>query len=164
MDEDQRLAVWEGLTRFRAIVGEYAWWVRKGADDVLRLEFGSPHLVVYEPTPLAPDASRTVVDALGRRMVEPIGKWHLFVEDGDWAIVTKSGGTRRFDADRARAAAALRQLDGQKLTSVDYLHRINGWHLRFDLGGSLTITATTKASGRCSAKTEPGFRFAMTCG
>jgi len=95
--------------------------------------------------PLTPDASRTVIDALGRRLVEPAGKWHLFVEDGDWAIVTKSGGTRRFDADHARAAAALRQLDGQKLTSVDYLHRPNDWHLRFDLGGSLTITRSTPA-------------------
>jgi hypothetical protein len=134
------------------VEGEYVWWVRRGADDVLRLEFGNPHLVVHEPMPLSQDASRTVIDVLGRRLVEPTGKWHLFVEDGDWAVVTKSCGTRRFDTDHARADAALRQLDGQRLTSVDYLHGTKSWHLRFDLGGSLTINRCTPADNARSAE------------
>jgi len=137
----------------------------------LRLEFGNPHLVVQEPMQLSQDSSRTVIDALGRRIVEPAGKWHLFIEDGDWAIVTRSYGTRRFDADRARADATLRQLDGQKLTSVDYLDRTGIWYLKFDLGGSLTISrshqSTTRGSriarGCCSAKTGPTFHSETTC-
>ena len=143
MDEEQKLAVSKALRCLSAIVGEYVWWARNGADDVLRLEFGNPHLVVQEPMQLSQYSSRTVIDALGRRIVEPAGKWHLFIEDGDWAIVTRSYGTRRFDADRARADATLRQLDGQKLTSVDYLDRTGIWYLKFDLGGSLTISRST---------------------
>jgi len=145
MDEEQKLAVSAALRRLATVVGEYVWWVRRGADDVLRLEFGNPHLVIHEPMQLSQFASRTVIDVLGRRMVEPTGKWHLFVEDGDWAVVTKSCGTRRFDTDHVRADAALRQLDGQKLTSVDYIYGMNSWHLQFDLGGSVTINRSTPA-------------------
>lgn len=143
MRDEKSLMVPEALRRLDALVGEYAWWVHKGADDVLSLEFGHPHLVVHEPIKPAQDSSRTVVDVLGRRLVEPTGKWRLFIEDGDWAVVTKSYGTRRFDTDHVRADAALRQLDSQKLASVDYLYATNTWHFRFDLGGSLTIDRST---------------------
>ncbi|MGZ5904882.1 MAG: hypothetical protein ACXWKQ_06005 [Reyranella sp.] len=152
MEQDQKPAVSEGLQRLRRVVGEYVWGVRRGADDVLKLEFGPPHLVIQEPLRLAQDATRTVVDVLGRRVVEPTGKWHLFVEDGDWAVVTGSRGTRRFDTDPARADAALRQLDGQRLTSVDYLPGTRSWHLRFDLGGSLAINRATPLDEARSAE------------
>jgi hypothetical protein len=38
------------------------------------------------------------------------------------------------------------------LTSVDYLHGIKSWHLRFDLGGSLTINRSTPADSARSAE------------
>ena len=152
MEQDQQPAVLEALKRLRMVVGEYVWGVRRGADDVLRLEFGPPHLVIQEPLPLGQDATPTLADALGRRVVEPAGKWQLFVDDGDWAVVTGSRGTRRFDTDPARADAALRQLDGQRLASVDYLHGTTSWHLRFDLGGSLAINRSTPLDDARSAE------------
>ena len=125
------------------VVGEYVWGIGRGADDVLSLEFGLPHLVIQEPLPLGQDATPTLVDVLGRRVVGACRemaavrrRWRLGCRD-------RIAGNLTVDTDPARADAALRQLDGQRLTSVDYLYGTTSWHLRFDLGGSLSINRST---------------------
>jgi len=145
MDQEQKETVSEALRHLRAAVGEYVWGVQKGADYTLMLEFGSPHLFVREPARLGPDAGQITIDVLGRRMVAPTGKWHLFIDDGEWSVFTKSHSTRRFDTDRTRVDAALRQLDGQKLASVDYLEDAHTWRFNFDLDGSLIIARSSPA-------------------
>jgi hypothetical protein len=145
MNQEQKGAVSKALRHLRAAIGEYVWGVQKGADDTLMLELGSPHLFVREPARLGHDAGQITIDVLGRRMVVPTGKWHLFIDDGEWSAFTKFHSTRRFDADRSRVDATLRQLDGQKLTNVEYLENIRTWRFSFDLDGTLLIARSSPA-------------------
>lgn len=130
-------AVSEALKLLSAMVGEYVWFVRRSAYSVLRMDFGSPHLKIREPAHHAPNSTQAVIDALERRMVIPTGKWHLFIEDGDWSVKTRFRSASRSDVSVDMVDAALRQLDGQRLVNVSYVN--DGWHFEFDLGGSLDI-------------------------
>ena len=64
---------------FLQITGELVWFARISADNVLRMDFGSPHLKIREPIPHDPGNSQAVIDALERRMVAPTGRWHQFI-------------------------------------------------------------------------------------
>ena len=129
----------EALNLLLQMKGEFVWFVRISADNVLRLDFGSPHLKIREPySPKAGD-SQAVIDALGGRMVLPRGKWHLFVK-GEWSVTTKFYTCNVSDTDIEKINKTLRQLDGQKLTDVKQSNGLNDWILEFDLGGSLHLS------------------------
>ena len=121
------------------IKGEYIWFVRRSADQALRMDFGSPHLNIREPHPHNPERSQVVIDALERRMVAPEGKWHLFVFEAEWLVTTRFHTCKRSDTDNEKTDRALLQLEGQKLVDVSQTDG-RSWLLSFDLGGSLHLT------------------------
>ncbi|MBN8890549.1 MAG: hypothetical protein J0H91_09675 [Rhodospirillales bacterium] len=113
------------------------------ADNVLRMDFGDVHLKVREPDPDLSGRSQAVIDALGRRIVMPTGKWHLFISEREWSVATKFHSCSRADTDAEDVNAALRQLDGQRLVAVARRGGGSDWVLEFDLGGVLRIGAPT---------------------
>ena len=116
--------------------GKYVWSVRCGEYGVLRLDFGSPHLSVREPSPTTGKSWRLAL-ALQRRLVIPTGEWHLFVEAGLWSV--EAGGVRCSRTDQQFDTRAFNQLDGQKLISATYAPASAGWLFTFDLSGTLLI-------------------------
>jgi hypothetical protein len=123
----------ESLSSLR---GKYVWSVRCGEYGVLRLDFGSPHLLVREPSPTAGKSERLAI-VLQRRLVIPTGEWHLFIEAGLWSV--EAGGFRCNRLDEQFDTRAFDQLDGQKLVSVAYAPASAGWLFTFDLSGTLLI-------------------------
>jgi hypothetical protein len=99
------------------------------------MDFGNPHLKIREPIPHVPGASKAVIDALERRQVIPTGRWHLFVNEGDWSVITKNNSCSRMDRNTKKIDATLRQLDGQRLIDVRQSDEGIGYILQFDLGG-----------------------------
>ncbi len=119
--------------------GELVWFVRLSADNVLMMNFGSPHLRVREPNPHNPANSQAVIDALERRIVTPAGRWRLIIWQSEWSVTTKFYACSRSDTNDEKINTALRQLDGQKLTSIKQTDGDGACSLEFDLGGSLQI-------------------------
>jgi len=149
---EKKAVVSKALTLFSELKGEYVWFVRVGADNILRMDFGSPHLTIREPIQQVPNSAQAAIDALERRMVIPTGKWHLFIEDGNWSVRTKHYVTDRRDQNAKTVEATLRHLDGQKLVSVDYVDNSDAWHFLFDLGGSLRIEPSSSLEENGSAE------------
>jgi hypothetical protein len=139
MDRDHDAAAAKTLELLLELKGEFVWFVRLSADNVLRMEFGSSHLKITEPYPHVAGSSQTVVDALERRIVTPRGKWHLFIAEGEWCVTTKFYSCSRSDADAEKIGMALRQLDGQRLVDVRQSNGYHDWILEFDLGGFLHL-------------------------
>ena len=119
--------------------GELVWFVRLSADNVLMMNFGSPHLRVREPNPHNPKNSQEVIDALERRIVTPSGRWRLAIWQPEWSVTTKFYACSRSDTSDEKINTTLRQLDGQKLTGIKQMDGDGAYSLEFDLGGSLQI-------------------------
>ena len=119
--------------------GELVWFVRLSADNVLMMNFGSPHLRVREPNPHNPKNSQEVIDALERRIVTPSGRWRLAIWQPEWSVTTKFYACSRSDTSDEKINTTLRQLDGQKLTGIKQTDGDGAYSLEFDLGGSLQI-------------------------
>ena len=134
-----------------AAIGEYVWGSRVGQDAILRLDFGPPHLQVHEPSAKAAEFSGAARMALGRRVVLPVGRWHLFVESGLWCVAVSGFACDRFAAESndpemlGQIAKCISSLDGQKLTAADQVEPSGEWRFEFDLGGALSIRADTLA-------------------
>ena len=129
----------EALRFLLRMKGEFVWFVRLSADNVLRMDFGKPHLKIREPSPHLPENSQAVIDALERRIATPTGQWHLFIAEGEWTVETKYYSCKRADTDSVTIDKALRQLDVRKLKNVHLLSGYNDWMLEFDLGGNLRM-------------------------
>jgi hypothetical protein len=123
------------------IKGELVWFVRLSADNVLRMDFGSPHLKIREPISLDRGNSQAVIDALERRVVAPTGRWHLFISEAEWSVITKSYACSRPDTNVEAINTALRQLDGQRLVNVNQINEHGDCSLEFDLGGVLHMSS-----------------------
>ena len=141
MKADRDAEASKALALLLHVKGELVWFVRLSADNVLRMDFGSPHLKIREPNPHASGNSQAVIDALGRRMVTPTGKWHLFISEGEWSVTTKFYACSRSDTNAEHINATLRQLDGQRLVNVNRKNERHGWSLEFDLGAILHINS-----------------------
>ncbi len=139
MTFDRVAAASKALERLLEMKGEFVWAVHLSGGNVLRMNFGAPHLKIREPNPNVSGKSQAVIDALGRRMVIPKGIWHLFIYDGEWSVTTKYYACSRSDTDPEKLNEPLRQLDGQKLINVIRRNEENDWIFEFDLGGILRI-------------------------
>ena len=129
------------------IKGELVWFVRISADNVLRMDFGSPHLKIREPIPHDPGNSQAVIDALERRMVAPTGRWHLFISKSEWSVITGSYTCSRSDTNVEKIRATLGQLDGQRLVNVNPMSEPGDCSLESDLGGVLRISSPEPLGG-----------------
>lgn len=124
---------------FAPFIGQSVWQVRRGHGSFLTMEFGVPHLVVREPIVPSADTSGRVRRNLQRRHIDVTGDWHFWVQYGDWKISTSDGTLTSEDRPGSQSDECLRDLDGQKLVSVDSGIRQRSCAFRFDLGGFLEI-------------------------
>jgi hypothetical protein len=124
---------------FHPIIGEIAWCVARGHGSFLRLEFGQPHLSVREPIAAGAEASSKVRRELARRKVFVLGDFTLWLEYGDWSLHTTAGALDSNMSPSRLRDQCLRDLEGQKLLSVEKTGDDNSLLLTFDLGATLVI-------------------------
>jgi len=124
---------------FAPLVGQLVWHVQRGVGTFLTLEFGMPHLSIREPISPKSASSPKVRRNLRRRGVYVTGDWHLWVQYGDWILSTSCGVLSSDDDPDSPMDECLRDLDGQRLMSVDPGTKRNSCIFSFDLGGSLEI-------------------------
>lgn len=120
------------------LIGEHCWFVRLGEDRILRMEFGQPHLTFHGPQSL-PGTGGTRPSVLQRRVVQPVGQWSLFVEDGLWTVEAGQSACGRDDEDRGEVDRCLTFLSGQRAQEVVIDPQDGSLRLSFDLGGTLRI-------------------------
>jgi|GraSoi2013_115cm_1033766.scaffolds.fasta_scaffold22514_2 hypothetical protein len=129
---------------FAPLVGQLVWQVRRGVGSFLTLEFGTPHLSIKEPIAASPDSPPRVRRNLKRRGVYVTGDWHLWVQYGDWTLSTSDGILNSEDPPGSPLDECLRDLDGQRLVSVDRGNMEGSCAFKFDLGGILEIWPSTE--------------------
>ena len=122
-----------------SMIGELAWAARCVDDNILRVEFGDPHLMIHEPRIIPDPQSQLTRNAPMRRVVVAAGRWSLFVEDGLWRVDAAGMQASRFDMDKCRIERCLGSLSGQRLTSVKVFDGERSLSMGFDLAGELTI-------------------------
>jgi hypothetical protein len=98
---------------FSPLIGKPAWQVKRGYGSFLTLEFGEPHLTIREPMP---DASSPV---LHRRNVYIRGDWHLWIYCCNWRIRSAGKTIARSSGSKKRMDAAAREVDSQRLFSIE---------------------------------------------
>jgi hypothetical protein len=129
---------------FAPFIGQLVWQVRRGHGSSLTMEFGTPHLSVREPIVARPESSRRVRRNLQRRHVDVTGDWHFWVQYGDWKISTVEGILTSNHGPGSQLDECLRDLEGQRLVSVDPGARERSCAFSFDLGGILEIWSSTE--------------------
>lgn len=129
---------------FAPLVGQLVWQVHRGIGTFLTLEFGMPHLSIREPIAASSDSPPRVRRNLNRRGVYVTGDWHLWVQYGNWMLLTSGGVLNRGDPSDSPLDECLRDLDGQRFMSVERGNREGSCLLRFDLGGILEIWPSTE--------------------
>lgn len=129
---------------FAPLVGQLVWQVQRGVGSFLTLEFGMPHLAVREPIAPRHSTSTRVRRNLKRRGVYVTGDWHLWVQYGDWTLSTSDGILNSEDPPGSPLDECLRDLDGQRLVSVDRGNMEGSCAFKFDLGGILEIWRSTE--------------------
>ena len=128
----------QAIQIFSSVYGQIVWSVRSDEYHVLTLDFGAPHLKVYEPvtrTRKTQDGSPLLITS---RVALPEGQWHLFVYDGDWRVEAGGYACARTD-ESPLDQRAFAYLDGQKLTSVSCVVASGEWLFDFEFGGKLSI-------------------------
>jgi hypothetical protein len=121
------------------LIGQIAWGVGRGHGSFLRMEFGAPHLVVREPVVPRQAVSAKAQRILLRRQVHLQGDWTFWVNYADWELRTRDGVVDSANDHGSPADERLRELEGQKLTSIEAGTKANSCVLRFDLGAVLAI-------------------------
>lgn len=130
------------LDRFKPVINEPCWGVHHGYGRVLKLEFGTPCLVIREPRKSAAKSKR-VRELLARRSVFVVGAWSLWTWDCDWSVQNRGRLVGDSKTERRAAQAAL-FLDGQRLKRLTF--KGNATAFDFDLGARL-VTRPRNASG-----------------
>ena len=83
------------------------------------MEFGAPHLAVREPIQAVSDRTDKLHRDLLRRRITPYGEWHLWIWCCHWRIAVDEVEIANNETMDAAIDDALKQIDGQKLLSVD---------------------------------------------
>ena len=130
------------------LVGQLVWSVKRGHGTFLTMEFGAPHLAVREPIQSKSDTPR-VERQMARRRVSIRGDFSLFIQDSQWSI-SEGDQTVGPDSSEAIVGEALRQLDGQCASAVNFDEA--GTIIEFDLGGIVRL-------GKSIFPTEPKSRL-----
>ena len=120
-----------------SIIGQLVWSVKRGHGSFLTMEFGNPNLAVREPIVSSAKNMPIVVESLGRH-VSIKGTWHLWVQEAAWSVATGEKKSS-FNQDKMLIDEVLKNLDGQKVTSIDFEENKARLIIKFDLGGILNI-------------------------
>ena len=124
---------------FEPLKNEPCWGVQRGYGDVLKLEFGRPHLEIREPRESRRKMSARLQALNARRHVWVKGRWSLWTWHCDW-VVRKNGRILGRSGVKDTAERTTMFLDGQKLISVSLQDKGARTTFRFDLGGELETT------------------------
>jgi hypothetical protein len=124
---------------FQPLIGQLVWSVRKGHDTFLTMEFGEPHLDVVEPTETHADVPEETRRRLARRHVHLCGDWHFWLQHCHWLVTTHYCKAGSEDFSGEMLMAALQELDGQRLVSVEHGEIPSSTILKFDMGGQIVI-------------------------
>lgn len=130
---------------FRPLYGQPCWGVGPGARPSLTLEFGKPHLDIFEPASASQGASARVKMYLARRRIFVHGQWHLWLYFCNWELLYKGRkvGYRSTD-ERIRRAG--NSLNGEKLIRFLIAPRSMRCRFEFDLGSSIMTWPTDSTS------------------
>lgn len=120
------------------LLGQYCWSVERVHGSMISLEFGTPHLSVREPHESKSPSPR-VRERMSRRRVRPVGEWCLMTFDCHWRLATGGHELAHDECDHATIGAALRKLDGEKITGLALDPEARATTFGFDLGSTLTI-------------------------
>lgn len=124
---------------WQPLIGRIAWGVGRGHGSVFHMEFGEPHLVVREPiTPKHAKAAK-VQHVLQQRRVYVQGDWSFWVMYGDWVLRTGDGVLDCTISPGSPKDEYLRDLEGQKILTIEPGVKPNSCVLKFDLGAVLEI-------------------------
>ena len=135
------------------MVGEYVWLVRCVEDNVLRMEFGEPHLKVDDLRKYRDHAEETVEKFFNRRLVIPTGRWSLFIEDGFWEVEANGSRANRSESSNVNMTRCLNSLSGQQVTAVDIARENFVLSLDFDIRGKVNVSFTDEP--------DPGTQWMM---
>jgi hypothetical protein len=122
------------------LIGLPAWSVKKVHGSILTFEFGTPHLYIREPRPIAElsTPNSPMGRQLQRRLVVPHGDWHLCVDCCHWRCSGIDQSTDESDESTdAEIIAAAKFMDGQRLMSVETDPAAGRSLFQFDLGAKL---------------------------
>jgi len=122
---------------FRRLIGLPCWRVERGQGSILSFEFGSPRLFVREPY-VSDSSSAKVRQLAARRVVKPIGDWHLFVYCCRWRVTNLDEAIACADNSIEQIEAAASVLDGQKLKAFTLDAPSRRTEFAFDLGSTLS--------------------------
>ncbi len=148
---------------FQPIYGKPCWQVEQ-VGSVLHLEFGEPHLEIWEPRKASKGASKKVRKIFALRQVSVRGEWHFHTWMCDWRIMLHGKEAANISSGRRIIRAAISELDGQALVRVTMKKNL-GLKLKFDLGGTLETIPNPKEDGTSSELwilfQPSGYVFAM---
>lgn len=137
----------------RRLRGEICWDVTYSPITNLSLEFGDPHLEIYEV--LAKGAARRKRGLIAERRVAAKGRWWLWIYLAFWAMETEGQRVTGSSSVR-RIRRACQSLLGQKLVQWDVDASTGASRLTFDLNGVLTVRRTSaKSQGELWILHEP---------
>ena len=121
---------------FKQLLGKPCWGVKRGCGSFLTIEFGQPHLKIYEPR-VTTSTSKKVQASAARRQAYVRGDWHLWIYCCDWSV---SDGSNKLVGDtysRKSIDLAAKFLNGQALVASTLISRGMRTVLEFDLGARL---------------------------
>ncbi len=128
---------------WQPVLGRVAWNVGRGHGSALRMEFGLPHLSIREPIASREGNAETVRRGLQRRAVHILGDWSFWVLYGNWKLRTTNGEIDSETSPGTPGDECLRDLEGQRLLSIDAELLPHSWVWKFDLGAVLEVSAST---------------------
>ncbi len=114
------------------MLGRPCWGVRQRWGSSLIFEFGEPHLQIHEPLYIRDQAryqpsDNPKVDKMRRRrLINPVGQWHLWLHMCGWRIIQESRQVAHSESDRAIIAKVLNDEVGGKILEEVILDSANG--------------------------------------
>ena len=118
---------------FAPLLGEPCWGVHYDRQLNLSMNFGEPSLEIREPyeTDSKSGLARRVAS---RRVVTVRGRWWLWVHCCHWRLTLRDVNQATGSSSLRRIERVIKQLEGQKLTSVAVQPETGASRFEFDLG------------------------------
>ncbi|MDA0835399.1 MAG: hypothetical protein O2955_22005 [Planctomycetota bacterium] len=128
---------------FRPVFTHPCWGLHYRRQLSLSINFGNPSLRIREPI-ASKSQSKRVQENMARRLVTLRGEWWLWIYLCYWRISYKNKQLATGSSSSKKIADALWQLEGEKMTSVQFNAKRGITEFSFDLGSTLTCRPMTQ--------------------